>query len=67
MYSAQSAKEKAHYLEGAGEEWFIILAISDAMIRLSEWRLKLVLSIPSVSIFAFLSQRYDILLAECEL
>ena len=29
-----------------------ILAISDAMIRLSEWRLKLVLSIPSVSIFA---------------
>ena len=28
------------------------LSVSDAMIRLSEWRLKLVLSIPSVSIFA---------------
>ena len=34
-------------------------AISNAKIRLSEWRLKLVLSIPSVSILAFLMQRYD--------
>ena len=33
------------------------------MIRLSEWRLKLVLSIPSVSIFAFLTQIYDIPMA----
>jgi hypothetical protein len=33
MYSVQSAKEKAHYLGGAREEWFIILAISDAKIR----------------------------------
>ena len=67
MYSAQSAKEKAHYLEGAGEEWFLSLRFHIAKIRLSKWRLKLVLSIPSVSILAFLTQRYDILLAECEL
>ena len=49
-------KRKDALFGDAGEEWFIILAISDAMIRLSEWRLKLVLSIPSVSIFAFLTQ-----------
>lgn len=45
-------KRKGALFGGGRRRMVFILAISDAMIRLSEWRLKLVLSIPSVSIFA---------------